>query len=184
MQSLFEYTFEIAPPIIVYLSFFFTTILLSSKSKKIHKILLAVLTAVIGLNFLNVILITNNLISQAWNLGVFFGLVYGPVIYLFVISMMYELKSKLNNLKIHFLPSFIILIALIPFHKFIYDSIYETYLLPIIIHIGFYLYLSFKEINQYHSELKNNYSNIYNYRLDWVKNLISIFLVVLFFFAV
>ncbi len=181
MQSFFEYTFEIAPPIIIYLSFFFTTILLSSTSKKIHKILLASLTAIIGLNFLNVILITNNLISQAWNLGVFFGLIYGPVIYLFVISMMYDLKSRLNNYKIHFLPSFIILLALIPFYKFIYDFIYETYHLPVIIHIGFYLYLSFQQINQYHSELENNYSNIYNYRLDWVKNLIAIFFVVLVF---
>ncbi len=181
MQSFFEYTFEIVPPVIVYLSFFFTTILLSSKSKKIHKLLLASLTALIGLNFLNVILITTNLISQQWNLGVFFGFLYGPLIYLFVVSMMYELNSKLSNLKIHFLPSIIILAGLIPFHQFIYNFIYKTYHLPVIIHIGFYLYLSLKEIKHYHRELENNYSSVHSYRLDWVKNLIVIFLVVLIF---
>lgn len=184
MQSFFEYTFEIAPPIIVYLSFFFSIILLSSERRKIHKVLLASLTALIGFNFLSVILITNNIIDLQWNMGVFFGLLYGPLIYFFVISMMYELKNKLTNILVHFLPSLIILICLIPFNKYIYLFLYEVYHLPIIIHIGFYLYLSLKEIKLYHMELENNFSNIFSYRVDWVKHLIIIFLVVLVFLLI
>lgn len=166
--------------IIIYQSFFFSITLWISKEKEHHYGMLSVLTGMIGLNFLNILLIKTDLINQQVNIGVIFGFFYGPVIFQFIKSMIFKSSEIISLGWYHYVPGLVSAVLTFPFligypyfNYYVYSGIIT---IPVILHFGWYVFQSSKTLNEYQLLLKESHSDLKAYNLNWLRSLLSIFL--------
>ena len=105
-------------------------------------------------------------------LGPFFGLIYGPLYYLYTMSLIKE-KLRLYAFAYHFLPA--ILVAL--FTLFLHDRmmvVFTFFGMVVTGHFMVYLWLSLRRIYSYRKLLKNTLSSFHNISLSWLEAIIYI----------
>ncbi|MEZ4797140.1 MAG: helix-turn-helix transcriptional regulator [Flavobacteriaceae bacterium] len=104
-------------------------------------------------------------------LGPFFGFMYGPLYFLYTLSLVKE-KVVLKTFTYHFLPALLFAITL-----FFNDKILETFtFLGIVVtgHFIIYLLLSLRRIYSYRKLLKNTKSSFHDISLSWLEIIIFI----------
>lgn len=110
-------------------------------------------------------------------LGPFFGLIYGPIYYLYTKSLILE-TLDFKKMGIHFIPAPIALIVLIVFKNQILDII-NLIGLGVTIHFIVYLIISLLTLYKYRNQLKSTTSSFYNISLFWLEILIYIQLTII-----
>lgn len=158
--------------LIVYQGFVFATSLFSNKAQRSNfNVILALLILCLSLNFLNMILI-----NQAWvrmNFGPIFGLLYGPLCFIYSYSLIYAKKRLIRTDIKHFIPAFAMLISLIVFQSSLDEMINSPWLSVLIItHIGIYLSISLRKVFWFRRNLENVSSEALSANLSWLKYLI------------
>lgn len=164
------------PTIIVTGIFLFIYFFINRKTKS--NLWLALMNLMIALHFLNLFLLDK---FQVSHFGMAFGLMYGPLIFLFVRSHMSE-----NNRKswLHFVAALFLLFWIFLGEYFnTSTSLKELTILQSIVffHIGMYLYLAFKTYKQYQTIAIQTRSQLND---DKIKLIQSIILFVGFLFLI
>lgn len=110
-------------------------------------------------------------------LGPFFGLIYGPIYYVYTKSLIVE-TSNLKRIGVHFVPSFIALVTLVSFRNQL-GAIINGIGLVVTIHFITYLCIALKLIFKYRKQLKNTTSSFYNISLLWLEIMIYLQLTII-----
>jgi len=183
MKSLVVEVTDLIALLIVYQGVLFLINLFSDKSRRRDfNMILGALILNISLNFLNILLYNQQVTFI--NFGPVFGLLYGPLCWLYVRALIYkDYRFKKAEL-LHFLPAFLVLVLLhiIPGRMVALADSFE-FLLVVILHVGAYLTMSFLSTRKFARVLKEVSSEVLSINLSWLRQIIlgfaSIFLIVL-----
>ncbi|MBL4604411.1 MAG: AraC family transcriptional regulator [Flavobacteriaceae bacterium] len=163
---------DVVSILIIYQAVIFISFLLfNKKSKPLFVKVLITTCLLISFHFLYMFFEKYS-IENTYILGPFFGLVYGPLYYLYTKSLIVE---KLSTIKysIHFIPALLMLLLLVVFDtqsaNFINSIGYVVTL-----HFIIYLLISLIQIFRYRKQLKNTTSSFYNISLFWLEVMIYI----------
>lgn len=167
--------------LIIYQSFLFTIILKAKPEGKNYFSILSLFTFCIGLNFLNIILISQGLIDPKLNFGISFGLAYGPLCYLYTNVITGSGSSIRSEGLIHFIPMLVTLVFLITDTKQIVFHHQMAISIVVISHFAVYFLLSLKAINRFSQNVKFHFSSIETRSLNWWRAALLIFGALLLF---
>jgi len=103
--------------------------------------------------------------------GPFFGFIYGPLYYLYTLSLVKE-KINLKKYIYHFLPSLLFLVILIFSSKTL--GVFAFLGMIVTGHFIVYLMLSLNRVYNYRKLLKNTMSSFHNISLSWLEVIIYI----------
>ncbi|MBL4905285.1 MAG: AraC family transcriptional regulator [Flavobacteriaceae bacterium] len=168
---------DIVGILIIYQSLIFILSLFFNKKPKplFAKVLISICLLIV-VHFIYMFFEKNNPINHIF-LGPFFGLIYGPIYYIYAKSLI--LKSLNNkNIIIHLIPALIVLIGLV----FLGEKIIEVINiigLVIITHFIAYLFVSLSFIYKYRKLLKSTTSSFYSISLLWLEILIYLQLTII-----
>lgn len=173
----------------IVLAAFFSALIVSKKSKKVHDYILLSWLILIGLHqlyyYINFIEATDNF-QPFLIIGSFFPFLYGPIIFLYVISLIR--KRKVNHVInfLHFLPFIYYSVSTVIFY-FINDGsyilqVYDGYLhrsgnLPLFLHPSYFMALSggiypivcLWLLQKHKNNIKSEFSYTEHINLDWLK---------------
>ena len=168
---------DIVGILIIYQSIVFALSLLFIKKVKPFFIKALIVICVLIISHFTYLFYEKYSVSNNLILGPFFGLIYGPIYYLYTKSLI--LKSiKTKNFIIHFVPAIISFVGLIFFSreiKFAIDLI-GTF---VIVHFIIYLFFALRVLFKYRKLLKNTTSSFYNISLFWMEYIIYLQLITL-----
>lgn len=169
--------------LIVYQGALFLFNLFSDKSRRRgFNLVLGGLILNISLNFLNVLLY-NQQVTHV-NFGPVFGLLYGPLCWLYVRALIYKDYEFKKIELLHFTPAFLVLVLLhiIPGWMFSLANSFG-FLLAAIIQIAVYLTMAYRSTIKFSNVLREVSSEVIGINLAWIRQLIvgfaSIFVIVL-----
>lgn len=108
-------------------------------------------------------------------LGPFFGLIYGPVYYVYTKSLILETLDY-KKMIVHFIPAFVTLVGLGVFGNQIFNII-GVLGLVVTIHFTVYLFITLRFLFKYRKLLKNTTSSFYNISLFWLELMIYLQLI-------
>ena len=169
---------DIITILIIYQSLIFILSLLFNKKPKplFAKVLITICLLFI-LHFSYMLFEKYGTINQIY-LGPFFGLIYGPIYFLYLKSLILE---SVDNKKYsgHFIPAIIILTGMVFFRDQLFDKI-EIIGLVVTLHFIVYLCIALLTLLKYRNQLKNTRSSFYNISLFWLEILIYIQLTIIF----
>ncbi len=178
--------------IVISQSFFAGGLLLSANKNKLSNRLLAILIIAIALwladDFMRVSMIYRQ-IPNLYFLPIFYSLSFGPLIYFYVKSLVnHNFKLKIIHL-LHFLPV-LLQVSLYVFLTFssydtkqwYWENIHRPYTYRLEfdgtwISMSTYLVLSFRLLQDYQAWILNNFSELSKIRLNWLKMIIAIMIV-------
>ena len=177
------------------------SLLIIKPNKEANRYLSALVLVCVGALVHNFLIATGiyNQQPQLYFLPVILSFGIGPLLYLFINRLIFLQPINKKRVFLHLIPLGIqFLFYLFCFvqngdTKYdIYAGYYETFIKPLQIlityfSVGFYIYLSFKEINFYKQQLNDYYSNTDKIALQWLKKLLYVFMfyyIVSIFFAV
>jgi AraC-like DNA-binding protein len=118
------------------------------------------------------------------NFGPFFGLVYGPIFYIYTNAMIYADQQFRKKELIHFAPA-LVLLPLVPFLGDLLDSHIFGIIITsvIIIQMSIYLFMAYSKVMWFQRNIQNFMSEVVTINLSWLKFLIlsvaSLFVIVL-----
>ena len=163
---------EIIGILIVYQSLVFVfTLFLNKSPKAFFSIVLLCICVVIIIHFGYMVLENYRIIDNLF-LGPFFGLIYGPLYYVYSKSLIIE-SSRIEKFVLHFTPAFTALLLIILFgDQLMRNSILVSVL--VILHFTAYLFMSLRLIYRYRKQLKNSSSSFYRISLFWLEIVIYI----------
>ena len=169
--------------LIIYQSLVFLIFLIASaKAKPAFRYILELIYATISCHFLY-ILIENHFLTEPLMLGFFFGLTYGPLFFLYTLSLIVS-ELKIKTIISHFTLPTISFLALIIIHSFSLSQwlIEANVLLSIVVtvHISLYLIFSLLKIKSYKKQLSNLRSSIDSISLRWLSLIIVLMLAAIF----
>ncbi|WP_299212567.1 helix-turn-helix domain-containing protein [uncultured Aquimarina sp.] len=168
---------DIIGVLIIYQSLIFAlSLLFNKKSKPLFAKVLITICLLFIFHFSYMIFEKYSLINQIF-LGPFFGLIYGPIYYLYTKSLILE-AFNYKKFGIHFVPAIITLIGLVIFHNQVFDKI-NLIGLAVTIHFTVYLGIALHTLFKYRNQLKNTESSFYNISLFWLEILIYIQLIII-----
>lgn len=176
--SIYE-TLEI---IVIYQCFSFAGNLVSNKGLNTNfNLWLAILLLVVGLNFLNVLLLSTEFIPSNLNFGLVFGFLYGPLFLIYTEQIIAKSTTKSQTIRpLNFIPAGIAfpLLVIGNFYEFIVELLLPVTLL-VVFHVLIYIAICLRKIRDLQSNLKRNFSTTENKNLDWLKSLLITFSVII-----
>jgi AraC-like DNA-binding protein len=132
---------------------------------------LAALCLIFSLHFLNIFFLRAFEDTAIDNFGVFFGLLYGPLLLTYTDLLIFRNRPYTYKYLFHFLPA----IFGIPFGLY-EESLSSPFLnfsgLVVVLHIGFYLALAYRRIKWFQGKILETQSAIENINLGWLRTLI------------
>lgn len=156
--------------LIIYQSMVFIfSMLFNKKAKPLFSKILVVICLTIILHFAYMLLQNHGRMNQVL-LGPFFGLIYGPLYYMYTKSLILE-TLNLKKIAPHFIPAFLLLVLIMPISKLLSGMINLSGLL-ISIHFMTYLFISLRLIYSYRKRLQNTSSSFYRISLYWLESII------------
>lgn len=161
--------------LIIYQSvIFILSLLFNKKSKPLFAKVLISICFLFILHFSYMSFEKYNAINHIF-LGPFFGLIYGPIYYLYTKSLILE-TFRFKKFTIHFTPAILVLIGLV-----VYQPHGELNLIGLVVTIHFtaYLGISLVTLFKYRTQLKNTKSSFYNISLFWLETIIYIQLAII-----
>ncbi|WP_299442873.1 helix-turn-helix domain-containing protein [uncultured Aquimarina sp.] len=163
--------------LIIYQSLIFILSLLFNKKPKplFTKVLITICLLII-FHFSYMLFEKYNTLNHFF-LGPFFGLIYGPIYYLYTKSLILEALDY-KKIGVHFIPALITLIGLVVFDNQIFDKI-NLIGLAVTIHFIVYLGIALRTLFKYRKLLKSTTSSFYNISLFWLEILIYIQLTII-----
>ena len=168
---------DIISVLVIYQSFLFVLFLLfDKKSKPLFIKALSLLFLLIIFHF-SYMLFEKYYVSNNYFFGPFFGLIYGPMYYLYTKSLIVK-KLDFVKTSFHFIPALLILFTLIFFNNKLSDLIASVGFI-VTIHFTVYLFLTLRLIYKYRRLLKDTISSFYNISLFWLELIIYLQLFIL-----
>jgi AraC-like DNA-binding protein len=169
---------DIVSILIIYQSFMLGLFLLFNKKAKPLFIRVLIIIFLLIIFHFSYMLFEKCNVSKNYFFGPFFGLLYGPMYYIYTKSLIIE---KLHFVKIsyHFIPAFLILFTLIFFNSKMVN-LFSVISLIVTIHFTAYLILSLRLIFKYRKLLKHTKSSFYDISLFWLELIIYLQLFILF----
>ena len=168
---------DIIGVLIIYQSLIFIlSLLFNKKSKPLFAKVLITICLLIIFHFAYMLFEKYNTLNQII-LGPFFGLIYGPLYYLYTKSLILE-SLDYKKIAIHFIPATITLIGLVAIGDQIIDTL-NLIGLAVTIHFIVYLGIALRLLFKYRERLKNTTSSFYNISLFWLEILIYIQLTII-----
>jgi len=169
---------DIIGVLIIYQSLIFIlSLLFKKKAKPLFVKTLIVICLLILFHFCYMLFEKYNIVTQK-NLGPFFGLIYGPIYYLYTKSLILK-TIDYKKFSLHFIPAVFTLVGLILFENLILDKINLIGLI-VTIHFIAYLGIAISTLFKYRKLLKNTTSSFYNISLFWLEILIYLQLAIIF----
>ena len=163
--------------LIIYQSVIFVlSLFVNKKSKPLFAKVLISICLLFIFHFCYMLFEKHNPNNQIF-LGPFFGLIYGPIYYLYTKSLILETVS-FTKFKIHFAPALFVLFFLIIFKNQPFNQI-NFIGLVVTIHYIVYLGISLRTLFKYRNQLKNTKSSFYNISLFWLETIIYIQLAII-----
>jgi len=161
---------DIVGILIIYQSLIFILSLFFNKNPKplFAKILISICLLIV-VHFIYMFFEKNSTTNYIF-LGPFFGLIYGPIYYIYTKSLILESLNK-KKIVIHFIPALIVFIGLV----FLGEKITETINiigLVVIAHFITYLFISLSFLYKYRKLLKSTTSSFYSISLLWLEIII------------
>lgn len=184
--------------VIFQLLFLFAFLSMHRRGKRISNILLGIFFLSLCLNFTDGILILNNAYvnhpSFAF-IGNNFSLLFGPLLFLYVKSVIYKDFKLKPFMLLHIIPFLVLLIfSVLTYHLqsgemklFILSSVGKqeipavVYLIGSSLYIQFYAYCfaSLKMITNFRISMKNQFSELNKINLDWLHSTVVFFMIVI-----
>tara|TARA_R110002073_G_scaffold123234_2_gene266898 strand:+ start:83441 stop:84490 length:1050 start_codon:yes stop_codon:yes gene_type:complete len=167
---------EILGFIIIYQSLFFLgKLLLNKNTKPLFVKMLGLICVLIAIHFGLMVLESHT--NKQYLLGPFFGLIYGPIFYVFAKSLILE-NTKTRKLLTHFIPAVLSLILLSFFNEDLMSYITIIGLIVTAHFIG-YLLSTLRLIFKYRKMLKTTASSFRYKNLRWLEIIIYIQMIAL-----
>jgi len=171
----------------IFLSFFFSILVLAKKQKSLPDIILAIWLAIIGIHLASYFLYSLDYWTRYPHLiGVHLPvpLLHGPMLYLYTRHSLRQEMSLSRNDYLHFLPAIATWVYMIPFYFFysaeekilvdtgqVDDSgVFSTIILFAFVVSGLtYPIFAFKRLGAYKQLIEDNFSNDSRISLEWLK---------------
>jgi AraC-like DNA-binding protein len=168
---------DIVGVLIIYQSIIFVlSLFFNKKPKPLFAKVLITICLLIAVHFIYMFFEKNSTINHIF-LGPFFGLIYGPIYYIYTKSLILKALNN-KNIVIHFIPAFIVLVGLFFLGGKIIEAI-NVIGLAVIAHFITYLFISLSFLYKYRKLLKLTTSSFYSISLLWLEIIIYLQLTII-----
>ncbi len=148
-------------------------LLLGKQRSRLPSRLLGCLTLVFTLHFANILLIEFGPLGQQPNFNPVFGFFYGPLLLLFIRSLI-EPHFTVRGTWSHFLAPAIAFVIVIVCVGWLHQPLaYRLLPVPVLIHLTVYLLVARRTLHSFKRDLEDQFSAIDKINLDWLSKLLN-----------